>query len=61
LDRYPLTSRGLFIAVAAIVLAMALFFAVVRPAVDRGGIGELVGVALLFVAILLAERWLRSR
>lgn len=48
-------------AIAAGVLALLLFFAVVRPAIERGGIGELVGVAALFVVILLAERWLRSR
>jgi hypothetical protein len=34
---------------------------VVRPAVERGGYGELIGVAALFLAILLAERWLRTR
>jgi hypothetical protein len=43
------------------VLALLLFVAVVRPAIDRGGVGELVGVALLFLVILIAERWLRSR
>jgi hypothetical protein len=48
-------------AFAAVVLATVLFFAVVRPAIDRGGVGELVGVAALFVAILLAERWMRTR
>jgi hypothetical protein len=48
-------------AVAAATLAVLLFFAVVRPAIDRGGTGELVGVAALFLTILLAERWLRSR
>jgi len=56
-----LSSRALFTAVAAAVLAVLLFFAVVRPAIDRGGTGELIGVAALFLAILLAERWLRSR
>jgi hypothetical protein len=48
-------------AIAAGILAVLLFFAVVRPAIDRGGTGELLGVAALFLAILLAERWLRSR
>jgi hypothetical protein len=61
LDRHSLNSRALFTAVAAVVLAALLFFAVVRPAIDRGGTGELVGVVALFLAILLAERWLRSR
>ena len=48
-------------AIAAAVLTLLLFLAVVRPAIDRGGAGELIGVAALFVAILLAERWMRSR
>jgi hypothetical protein len=61
LDRYPLSSRGIFTAIAATVLAVALFFAVVRPAIDRGGLGEFLGIAALFLAILLGERWLRSR
>jgi hypothetical protein len=61
LDRYPLSSRGLFTATAAAVLAVLLFFAVVRPAIERGGAAELVGIAALFLAILLGERWLRSR
>jgi ABC-type transport system involved in cytochrome c biogenesis permease subunit len=43
------------------VLALLLFFAVVRPAIERGGVGELVAIAALFIAILLGERWLRSR
>jgi hypothetical protein len=48
-------------ATAAAVMTLVLFLAVVRPAVDRGGLGEFLGIALLFVAILLGERWLRSR
>jgi hypothetical protein len=47
--------------VAAVVLASVLFVVVIRPAIERGGVAELVGVAALFAAILLAERWLRSR
>jgi hypothetical protein len=38
-----------------------LIVVVVRPALERGGVTELVGVAVLFLAILLAERWLRTR
>jgi hypothetical protein len=56
-----LTGRAVFVAISATVLALLLFFAVVRPAVERGGYRELLGVAALFVAILLAERWLRTR
>jgi hypothetical protein len=61
LDRYSLSWRAVFIAVAAAALALVLFFVVVRPAIDRGGVGELVGIAALFVLILVGERWLRSR
>jgi len=34
---------------------------VVRPAIERGGYGELAGVGALFLVILVAERWIRSR
>lgn len=51
----------IFMATAAAVMTLVLFLAVVRPAIDRGGLGEFLGIALLFVAILLGERWLRSR
>jgi len=34
---------------------------VIRPAVDRGGAGELLVVAAIFAAVLLIERWLRTR
>jgi hypothetical protein len=36
-------------------------FLVVRPAVDRGGAGELLIIAGIFAAVLLVERWLRTR
>jgi hypothetical protein len=61
LDRHPLTARTIFMAIAAAVLTLLLFLAVVRPAIDRGGLGEFLGIAAIFVAILLGERWLRSR
>ena len=48
-------------ATAAAVMTLLLFIAVVKPAIDRGGLGEFLGIAALFVAILLGERWLRSR
>jgi hypothetical protein len=38
-----------------------LLFLVIRPAVDRGGAGELLVIAAIFAAILLFERWLRTR
>jgi hypothetical protein len=56
-----LSARVVFMATAAAVLTLLLFLAVIKPAIDRGGIGEFLGIAALFVAILLGERWLRSR
>ena len=56
-----LTGRAVFMATAAAILTLLLFVAVVRPAIERGGLGEFLGIAALFVAILLGERWLRSR
>jgi hypothetical protein len=55
------SGRGIFVAIAAAILALVLFTAVVRPAVERGGYGELALVAGAFAAILLVERWLRTR
>ena len=59
--RHRLTGRALFIAVSAVVVAFLFILVVVRPAIERGGYGELAGVVALFLAILLAERWARSR
>lgn len=53
--------RGAFVIVAAAVLAVVLFTVVIRPAVERGGFGEVALVAGALLAILLAERWLRGR
>ncbi|MGH2490772.1 MAG: hypothetical protein ACRDF9_04620 [Candidatus Limnocylindria bacterium] len=43
------------------ILVATLLFLVVRPAVDRGGAGELLVIAAIFAAVLLIERWLRTR
>ncbi len=42
-------------------MVVLLFVFVVQPAVARGGFGELVIVAGIFVAIIFIERWLRTR
>jgi hypothetical protein len=47
--------------VVGVALATTLLFLVVRPAVDRGGAGELLVIAGIFAAVLLIERWLRTR
>jgi len=43
------------------VLTFLFVIVVVRPAIERGGVGELVGVAAILLAILIAERWIRTR
>jgi hypothetical protein len=47
--------------IVALVLVALLFGAVVLPAISRGGYGELAGVVVVLLAILVAERWLRTR
>jgi hypothetical protein len=42
-------------------MALLLLVFVIQPAVARGGFGEILIVAGIFVAILLSERWLRTR
>lgn len=56
-----MTGRLAFMLLASAVLAVALFTAVVRPALERGGAGELLVLGVAVVAVLLAERWLRGR
>lgn len=56
-----MSGRAIFLLAAAALLGLALFTAVVRPAVERGGSGELIGILVVFAVVLLAERWLRSR
>lgn len=56
-----MTGRVALLLVGALVAAFLLFTAVVRPAVERGGWGELAFVVALFLGVLLAERWARSR
>ena len=42
-------------------MAVLLLFFVIRPAIARGGFGELLIIAGIFLAILVIERWLRTR
>jgi hypothetical protein len=42
-------------------MALLLLLFVIQPAVARGGFGEILIVAGIFLAILLSERWLRTR
>lgn len=54
-------ARRAFVVVAATVLALLLFLLVVSPAIERGGAGELALVGAIVLAVLLFERWLRTR
>ncbi|HEY7623614.1 MAG TPA: hypothetical protein VIA63_01155 [Candidatus Limnocylindria bacterium] len=56
-----MTARVVFMATAAAVLTLLLIVAVVLPAISRGGLVEFLGVAGLFAAVLVFERWLRTR
>lgn len=59
-ERAP-RSRLVFQIVVGIVMALMLIVFVIQPAVARGGFGELLIVAAIFAAVLLIERWLRTR
>jgi len=59
-ERAP-RSRLVFQIFVGIVMALLLIVFVIQPAVARGGFGELVIVAAIFAAVLLIERWLRTR
>jgi len=52
--------RG-FVIAAGVILALFFVLVVVRPAIERGGWGELALVFGIFAAVLLFERYLRSR
>lgn len=56
-----MTSRGVFVTIAALVLAALVLLLVVRPALERGGFVELLVLVVAAISILLFERWLRTR
>jgi len=58
-----MTARGRrgFVLAAGVVLGLFFVLVVVRPAVERGGWGELALVFGIFAAVLLFERYLRTR
>ncbi|HVR89212.1 MAG TPA: hypothetical protein VHG53_06670 [Candidatus Limnocylindria bacterium] len=53
--------RRVFLSGAAALLALAFLALVIGPAVDRGGVQELLIIAAIFGTILLLERYLRAR
>jgi hypothetical protein len=53
--------RRTFVVVAGTVLLLGLVLLVVRPGVERGGVQEVLIIAAIFAAVLMFERYLRSR
>jgi hypothetical protein len=53
--------RRAFVLAAGTLLALVVVLLVIRPGVERGGIQEVLIVAAILAAILLFERYLRSR
>jgi hypothetical protein len=53
--------RRAFVLAAGTLLALIFVLLVVEPGVERGGIQEVLIIAAIFGAILLFERYLRTR
>jgi hypothetical protein len=53
--------RRAFVVAAGALLVLVFVLLVLRPALERGGVWEVLIIAAIFVAILLFERYLRSR
>lgn len=60
-DNERSNGRLAFQIVVGVLMVALLFLFVIQPAVARGGFGELVIIAGIFLAVLLTERWLRTR
>ena len=53
--------RRTFVVAAGSVLLLVFVVLVVRPGLERGGVQEIVIIGAIFAAVLLFERYLRSR
>ena len=53
--------RRTFVVAAGSMLLLVFLLLVVRPGVERGGVQEIVIIGAIFAAVLLFERYLRSR
>jgi len=53
--------RRTFVVVAGSLLLLVFVLLVVRPGVERGGVQEIAIIGAIFAAVLLFERYLRSR
>ena len=53
--------RRAFVIAAGTLLAVIFVLLVIEPGVERGGIQEVLIIGAIFTAVLLFERYLRSR
>ena len=53
--------RRTFVVAAGSMLLLVFLLLVVRPGVERGGVQEIAIIGAIFAAVLLFERYLRSR
>lgn len=53
--------RRTFVVIAGSVMLLVFLLLVVQPGIQRGGLQEIVIIGAIFAAVLLFERYLRSR
>jgi hypothetical protein len=53
--------RRTFVVVAGALLLLVFVLLVVRPGIERGGVQEVLIIGAIFAAVLMFERYLRSR
>jgi hypothetical protein len=53
--------RRTFVVVTGAALLIVFVLLVVQPGIERGGVQEVLIIATIFAAVLLFERYLRSR
>ena len=53
--------RRTFIVIAGSLMLLVFVLLVVQPGVERGGVQEILIIGAIFAAVLLFERYLRSR
>ena len=53
--------RRAFVIAAGSVLLLGFLLLVVQPGIERGGVQEVLIIGAIFAAILVFERYLRSR
>ena len=53
--------RRTFVVIAGSLMLLVFLLLVVQPGIERGGVQEIAVIGAIFVAVLLFERYLRSR